>query len=396
MDASGQKAQSLPDRYAHIDSLRAIAALLVLWMHVSDVFASLDPSRATSPSALEFIPSWFDFGRVGVLIFFLISGFLIPSSLKGGRYQGAKTFVLRRFFRLYPLYWLSIPLSVFSMWWLFDRPVTFEDIELNFTMLQDKLGGTSLSGLYWTLRLELFFYAICLALFVANVLKNEKVIVFLAVCPAPIYVLNHWFSGHKLDVWGVWTQDLAFLSVMFVGTLWRRLHDGQISKLGLVALTAISLWFVVGFPLGALSLYLRHGNLMLDQSRFFSAYPLATMIFFAGAMLFRIRFRPLVWTGKISYSIYLLHPVLFYTVYWYLVHLPADNWMRNQYLGIYIVGIALLTFGVSSITFLVIERPMMNFGAWLTSRRPTASADGSQAPLSADGAYSAKSGLAGA
>lgn len=369
------------DRCIHIDCLRAVAALLVIWMHVSDVFATLRPGVR---SALEYIPSWLDFGRIGVLLFFLISGFLIPSSLRGDRISGAKAFAIRRFFRLYPLYWISIPPSVVTMWWLSGKDVSLRDLVLNFTMIQEKLGGVSISGLYWTLGVEICFYAICLALFVLKLLDNEKVIVFFAVGAVPVYLLSQVLTGQRVSVFGGWSLDVGFLSFMFIGTLWRRLHDGQIGRLGLYALVGMSAWFVVVFPAGALAVYVTKGTLLLDQCRFFAAYSLATLAFIAGTVLYRLTWRPLAWVGKISYSMYLLHPIIFYPIYFHLAYLPADHWLRNQYLGVYIVAIALLTIGISAVTYRLIEQPMINLGAKLTSRRPVSVHLGATAPALAD------------
>lgn len=360
------------DRYAHIDSLRAIAALLVIWMHVSEVFVTLQTPADGSTPLLQTIPSTVDTGRIGVLMFFLISGFLIPSSLKGTRKEGAKTFLIRRFFRLYPLYWVSIPLSLITMWWMFGKSMSATDIALNFTMLQEKFHAKNISGLYWTLRVELYFYALCLGLFCLNLLKREKVLAFLAIGILPTYFILRALSHKDASLWGtfwaLWSKDVAFLSFMFAGALWRRAHDGQLGTIGKLALAGFSLWFTAIFPLLALYLFLRTGTLHPDHVRLFASYTLANFIFIIGAMLVQIRWKILAWMGKISYSMYLLHPVIFYTLFWYIVNLPAEHWLRNQPLALYLISSALLTIGISGMTYAWIEKPMINLGGRLTSR----------------------------
>jgi len=47
-------------------------------------------------------------GGLGVLLFFAISGYVIPNSLRGTRVRGLKRFVIHRFFRLWPTFWLCL------------------------------------------------------------------------------------------------------------------------------------------------------------------------------------------------------------------------------------------------------------------------------------------------
>ena len=109
-------------RYDHIDALRAIAALLVVWRHAEGI---LLVDRTTEFAKLVF--SFIDPGRAGVVLFFAISGFVIPSSLRGKLTDGTRNFVIRRFFRLYPAYWLSIPIG-----WLAISGLSISIILLSF------------------------------------------------------------------------------------------------------------------------------------------------------------------------------------------------------------------------------------------------------------------------
>ncbi|WP_448131354.1 acyltransferase family protein [Stutzerimonas chloritidismutans] len=112
---------STASRYAHIDAMRAIAVLLVIWMHTSEVFVPI-----VAPSVqdrLYEVAHSFDFGRIGVVVFFIISGFVIPASLRGPRAVGCYQFLIRRLFRLYPLYWLSIPFGLLTTWWLWGKEI---------------------------------------------------------------------------------------------------------------------------------------------------------------------------------------------------------------------------------------------------------------------------------
>ena len=67
------------NRLRHIDALRAAAATLVLWRHVADVYVNLGPG--VSGRWLQSVAAAVDFGRIGVVAFFMISGFVIPFSI---------------------------------------------------------------------------------------------------------------------------------------------------------------------------------------------------------------------------------------------------------------------------------------------------------------------------
>ena len=69
------------DRLAHIDSLRALAALMVACAHVWEGF--LPVARQSRSAAGQTWPRYFDLGITGVVLFFAISGFVIYGTLRG-------------------------------------------------------------------------------------------------------------------------------------------------------------------------------------------------------------------------------------------------------------------------------------------------------------------------
>lgn len=86
------------DHIPELDGLRGIAVLLVLWHHVN------------SPTILPELPGWF--GRFGVHLFFVLSGFLITRILMYNRQHGIpiRNFIIRRGSRIFPLYYLVLVL----------------------------------------------------------------------------------------------------------------------------------------------------------------------------------------------------------------------------------------------------------------------------------------------
>src|SRR6218665_1482104 len=99
-----------PDRLVHIDAMRAIAALLVVWVHIAETLAPVAGERGWVYDVAREL----NVGGIGVTMFFLISGFVIPSSLRDDRPRGEelRVFAIRRFFRLYPAFWFSLPFAL--------------------------------------------------------------------------------------------------------------------------------------------------------------------------------------------------------------------------------------------------------------------------------------------
>src|SRR3954447_22948773 len=95
VDAAAQARQ----RLGFLDAARGVAALLVVAAHGAGVYF---------PAYLPWARANLELGRAGVVLFLLISGFIIPASLEQGGDLGK--FCLRRFFRLFPAYWLCVAL----------------------------------------------------------------------------------------------------------------------------------------------------------------------------------------------------------------------------------------------------------------------------------------------
>src|SRR4051812_29037560 len=137
-------------RLEFLDALRGLAALTVILQHSWQML---------STSYSNFAFSVFDLGNFGVMLFFLCSGFIIPISLE--RQGSLRRFWIRRFFRLFPLYWFCIGVALllgYLAGWsgsspsFLAHPVGF--VLANMTMLQSTLGFSDLLGPAWTLMFE--------------------------------------------------------------------------------------------------------------------------------------------------------------------------------------------------------------------------------------------------
>ena len=333
-------------RLKHIDSIRAIAALLVVWQHTSEVFRDITNSGIW----LFQIANAVDFGRIGVVIFFCVSGFVIPSSLKGEKLAGIKQFVTKRFFRLYPAYWVSIPLGWFTSWYIWGKHISLKEVLLNFTMLPEFFHVTSIEGLYWTLQTELFFYLICVCLFALNFLHKEKVLGIISLALLGFY-LEQFLAGKA-------NPTILHLSIMFWGALFRKYYDGNKDKFTYAALAIFWLLIVIGLPAWG---YKQIGIVGYDEFvlKFVSSYVISMIIFIVFALFIKIENPSLSYMGEISYSIYLFHPVVFYPIFKLAGYF---SWMYNHHLSIYMLISTILTIVFATITYKYIEIPFINKG----------------------------------
>ena len=122
-------------------SLRGLAALLVFLSHLFIV-----------PVSRSFL---FALGRIGVVCFFFITGYLaIPSRVKRTR----KQYLINRFIRLYPVYWFLLLL----MFFINQDVYTFKQLVANFTEFQEFLGFKNIIGASWMLPIQVIFIGLVL------------------------------------------------------------------------------------------------------------------------------------------------------------------------------------------------------------------------------------------
>src|SRR6516165_2700913 len=128
------------ERLGFLDVARGLAALLVLLSH-----------------AFGHVPGAAALGRAGVVLFLVVSGFIIPASLEQGGSNAR--FWLRRFFRLFPAYWFSLLLAGACHGLGYGvTSATAGQWLLNVTMLQGFFKAPPVWGVFWTLQLELVIY----------------------------------------------------------------------------------------------------------------------------------------------------------------------------------------------------------------------------------------------
>jgi peptidoglycan/LPS O-acetylase OafA/YrhL len=142
-----------PVRESFLDALRFVAAFAVMVFHFGFRGEVHDLQDLTYPELV-----WFaKYGYLGVEVFFMISGYVIPWSIHN---RSVADFALSRAIRLYPTYWLCAALLVavppLLGDWRFHIPLA--DALVNVTMVAPWFGSPYIDPVFWSLATELQFY----------------------------------------------------------------------------------------------------------------------------------------------------------------------------------------------------------------------------------------------
>lgn len=296
------------ERWVHIDSIRGLAALAVIYFHTAEFAHKRDlASSAIENFIFTVLVDYVDLGKVAVALFFAVSGFVIPFSLLRPQSTPLRNFVISRFFRLYPAYWVSIVLALIFLFALQGTPVSLVTILANITMLQQFVGKENLIPVYWTLQIELIFYAVSAAMFAAKLLHRPQAAfwasVFFIACALALAVVR-FILEKKLPV----ALPLA-LSVMFWGLSWRyRLAPGRSDRDSKLALT-LTVILLVMVPIISVLAYNVDQGFGETWYRYTMSYYSAIGLFVLLTTKVKITSPVFVKLGLISYSIYLLGPI---------------------------------------------------------------------------------------
>jgi peptidoglycan/LPS O-acetylase OafA/YrhL len=214
-------------RFPLFDSLRAIAAILVLCSHAAGPAHAADRGTAAEPFATRL--------GVGVAVFFVISGFLLyrpflHARVTGGERPGFLAYGLGRFLRIYPAYWVALTVTAIwvatlqfdhGWWWLY--------------LLLQNYFGLGFAGIpaAWSLGVELAFY-VFLPCFV------------LAMARLPMWTARKRLIGEA--------GAIVLLGAIGLATrAWFLAHGGDVSA-DEVPLTFLD-WFALGMGLAAFSVW---------------------------------------------------------------------------------------------------------------------------------------------
>jgi peptidoglycan/LPS O-acetylase OafA/YrhL len=294
-----------------IQGLRGIAALSVLMDHFYDmpkggVYDIPDPGFL--PPIWPWLQSVINVGGHGVELFFMISGFLIPASLV--RHRSLPKFFLDRVLRIMPVF-VVLHLALFVV-----GPIVgykfFRGIDLggylgiflaNVFFLQDALGLPIAQQNAWTLTYEWAFYIWFALTFAALRIAGR-------LAAAPLLLLG-------LSCVLRWPITAFFcIGMLFSATDFRIHVAGRTGLiLGLICFAAMYACLSLFHPfVGLLPGFLLFGMVLASGSGISNALSMPA----------------LQYVGKISYSLYLVHPFVLFplqVIGLKFVAMGVDRWL---------------------------------------------------------------------
>lgn len=244
-------------------------------------------------------------GRIGVDIFFVISGFIIYFIAFRGDRPSIGTFVMNRFWRVVPPYWAVLVCLVllFYLLWLVSgdasRIPTFVEL-LSSALLWPMVPLDYVLGVAWTLSLEILFYLV----FALTALRFGSRAFFAAMIAWYIIGMLCHTNGSMAPQWALPIFNPVVLEFLWGALIAKYFLTGRTKghrwafALGLVAILAL-LWFDVDS-----GLWIRRELI----------YGIPSAVLIYGAIGIHWSWpKPLLVWGESSYLLYLIH-IPFYMV----------------------------------------------------------------------------------
>lgn len=292
----------MSSRLLDLDVFRGVAALAVVLYHYTVIYGKKFGYTEEPVFALTY-------GHYGVQLFFIISGFVIFLTLL--RTQAPLDFVVSRFTRIFPLYWVAVVVA-FLVLTLSTMPVEHPGLPqlfANFLLFQVWFGIDMLDGVYWSLIVELIFY---FWMFCVYVTKQLHRVVWFCWGWLALTWLAHGVPGFSADFpWYLKEFFIVNYAHLFIaGILFYRAYaDGwKRPEIVLLFFCLVSEFFVGGW------------QGLLIVAGFFAAFAL-----FVNGKLGWIAVKPMIFLGSISYAFYLVHQNLSYAVMHFLYDYGLPN-----------------------------------------------------------------------
>jgi peptidoglycan/LPS O-acetylase OafA/YrhL len=349
------------NRYDYIDALRGLAALYVLFLHLT-----------TIPNPHLGLPLWLEpiimNGASGVTLFFVLSAFTLCNSMHKREAEAMvkRRFYVRRLFRILPLFYfwliLSLPRDYYS-WGVSHSPFQILlSIFFLFNFFPSTVEGIVLAS--WTLGVELVFYFIFPFIYL-NIKNYRHALFFFFITVvistafqylAPIYIPTIATKYQGYLTFSILRQLPVFACGILAYFIYENfIKNKSVDKSWGVALIGLSLLGFSGYLSGKFGflfdklywLALIYSCLVLGLA----IYPVSLIVNRATTFL-----------GNISYSLYLNHPsivIFMIPIYRLAYSSPFPKSISFFLCALVTVFVVIVT---SYLTYRVIEKPGIEVG----------------------------------
>ncbi len=344
------------NRLRFVDALRGVAVCGTIMVHTGAVFGSIGPRVANMVG----------FGGRGVQLFFILSAFTIFYSFKNRNEHSTAGYFIRRFFRIAPLFYTVLLISFCLTGEWSPSAIINLGAKLLFIDNLNPLWVThAIIGVEWTIGVEMLFYV--LAPYAHTHMRNLRSSIYVLAGALIIFCVGilPQLPSTPID-WNLYKAFSFFMHLhsfalgIVVFFLFERYeaYSARIQRRLSVVCAALLLLLIVSAFGG-----------LLNAVPVVIAFAIAFfLLFFASAssIFHRLVANPvLVHIGKISFSAYLLHLLVYDAVIYAAPHIPLA-WSA-------IISF-ITTMVVSTVTYYYIEKPGIRFGHQLAQKVLRASA----------------------
>lgn len=356
----GMKPAAASRFYTELESLRGVAALMVVFFHIFGARPGPETlSRLDLDAVTNLILTSVFSGPGAVTVFFVLSGFVLGQSLEREPALTSRSyleFIVRRAFRLLPTVWTAIVLAIVVSL-VMKVPVRWDLLGPVFVLQEQALLDfnapvTSFLFPLWSLHVEVWASAAFPILAFANRLLSAPFQIL-------ILALLLWVSNS--GEFPFWTA--CFFCFQF-GLMIRSVFVPAVERmpkrlafalfvLAVIAVTVPTDLYLLGF-IGTVD----HTNIEGFGAAFIVAYLLVPQ---GGWLARALNFRPLRFLGRISYSLYVFHfPLLSLVETWTWNHIIAQPYLPAQVVCIFTVVPVCL--GAGTLGYYCIEAPSLRLG----------------------------------
>lgn len=324
--------------FENLNAIRFIAAFLVIVCHVEELKDFFNVDRVFDISQNRLI------GRIGVVMFFVLSGFLITYLLfkekEITKTISVRKFYVRRILRIWPLYFLIIFFTFFIVPFVgffiidgYKRDVLWDDLPKKLFLYVAFLpnlacaiyGKIPYAVITWSIGAEEQFYLIWPIL--NKKIRNKWVIIFSVIIiyfivKRYIYYIPHDINRIAKDFWLLSPIDCMAIGGLFAGLLYE--NNPVVNKIRAILYNRILQWSVL-----ALCVYLVYINFNLKDyycEIYAVLFGILILNFAANPKrIFSMENKVLNYLGKISYGIYMYHYILIIVAFKLCHYLNVQN-----------------------------------------------------------------------
>lgn len=388
------------NRIESLDSLRGLASLAVVIHHTLLVlplfFLANDHNKIDNilVNVLSNTPLHMIWGgHEAVMLFFILSGFVLALPFLGNRSSPYPQYVIKRICRIYIPYIVSMGISIllftmintsdinnlsdfFEYQW--NHPVSFLSI-ISYLFMLD-YDNFNINGVTWSLihemRISLIFPFIMILIIRFNWKRSLVLGISLSLILWTIFLSLAKFIN--IDSFGFLLKSIAetcyYTAFFIIGAVFAKYRLIIINKVKSYAITSKILFFIsfillynfewISFGFGSFKvsenlIVSSIAQLIIDYFIVVSVLLLFALVLSSSRLQFLLSKKPLIFLGRVSYSLYLVHSIVILT----MIHL------LHQLLPISLI---LMLIPVVSLLAAVpyyyyVEKPSMKLGKYLVT-----------------------------